>query len=79
MIYAADAVNNLRPNTEFTMSGDEVTGIVWHTPDVEPITAKELKDEIARLKKIEEQKPILKAALLERLGLSEAEAKLLLS
>jgi hypothetical protein len=79
MIYAADAVNNLRPNTEFTMSGDEVTGIVWHTPDVKPITAKELKDEIARLKKIEEQKPILKAALLERLGLSEAEAKLLLS
>lgn len=79
MIYAADAVNNLRPNTEFTMSGDEVTGIVWHTPDVEPITAKELKDEIARLQKIEEQKPILKAALLERLGLSEAEAKLLLA
>jgi len=79
MIYAGEAVNNLRPNTEWTMSGEEVVGIIWHTPNVEPITAKELKDEISRLKKIQEQKPILKAELLERLGITEDEAKLLLS
>jgi hypothetical protein len=79
MIYAADAVNNLRPNTEWIMKDDDVDNIIWHTEGVEPISSKELQDEIARLKNIEAQKPVLKAALLERLGISEDEARLLLS
>jgi hypothetical protein len=78
-MYAQQAVNNLRPNTEWTMSGDEVGGIVFHTEGVKPITAKELADEVARLKAIEAQKPALKAALLERLGITAEEASLLLA
>ena len=78
MIYAADAVNNLRPNTEWIMKDDDVDNIIWHTEGVEPISSKELQDEIARLKNIEAQKPVLKAALLQRLGISEDEARLLL-
>jgi hypothetical protein len=79
MIYAADAVNNLRPNTQWTMTGDQVSGIVWHTSGVKPITEKELQTEIERLQAIEQQKPALKAALLERLGITAEEAVLLLT
>jgi hypothetical protein len=79
MIHAAEAVNNLRPDTEWTMADDDVENIIWHTEGVEPISSKELQDEIARLENIEAQKPVLKAALLDRLGITEDEAKLLLS
>jgi hypothetical protein len=79
MMYAQEAVNNLRPHTEWTMSGDDADGIVFHTAGVKPITAKELADEIARLEAIEAQKPVLKAALLERLGITAEEASLLLA
>ena len=78
-MYAQEAVKNLRPNTEWTMAGDEADGIVFHTAGVKPITAKELADEIARLEALEAQKPALKAALLERLGITEEEARLLLA
>ncbi len=61
------------------MSGESIDGIVFHAQGVEPITAKELKDEIARLQAIEAQKPIQKAALLQRLGITQEEANLLLS
>jgi hypothetical protein len=79
MMYAQVAVNNLRPNTEWSMSGDEADGIVWITQGVKPITAKELQDEIARIKAVEAQQPALKAALLDRLGITADEAKLLLA
>jgi hypothetical protein len=79
MIYAGDAVNSLRPNTEWTLTGETVDGLIFHTKNVKPITAKELADEIARLEAIEAQKPALKSALLERLGITEDEAKLLLA
>jgi len=31
------------------MSGDDVAGITWHTPDVEPLTQVEVAKEIKRL------------------------------
>jgi hypothetical protein len=79
MIYAGEAINNLRPNTEWTLTGEKIDGLVFHTEGVKPITAKELADEIARLEAIETQKPALKTALLERLGLTAEEAALLLA
>jgi hypothetical protein len=31
------------------MSGDDVAGITWHTPDVEPLTQSEVAKEVKRL------------------------------
>jgi hypothetical protein len=81
MITTAEAVMSLRPGAEWTMNGDDVEGITWHTPNVEPLTTGEVQAEIARL----EQAAIDKAAAreaaktsalakLEALGLTADEA-----
>lgn len=49
MITTAQAVVSLRPNTEWSMSGDDVEGIIWHTEGVEPLTNAEVTVEIKRL------------------------------
>ncbi len=49
MTTTAQAVASLRPNIEWTMSGDDVAGITWHTPDVEPLTQSEVDAEMVRL------------------------------
>jgi hypothetical protein len=49
MITTAQAVVSLRPGAEWSMNGDDVEGITWHTPNVEPLTTAEVQAEIARL------------------------------
>jgi len=49
MITTQDAVMSLRPGIEWSMSGDDVAGITWHTPDVEPLTQAEVTKEVKRL------------------------------
>jgi hypothetical protein len=49
MITIQDAVVSLRPNIEWSMNGDDVENIIWHTPDVEPLTTAEVEAEILRL------------------------------
>ena len=49
MITTQQAVVSLRPNIEWSMSGDDVAGITWHTPDVEPLTEAEVTKEMKRL------------------------------
>jgi hypothetical protein len=49
MITTAQAVMSLRPNTEWTMNGDDVENIIWHTEGVEPLTAAAVEAEVARL------------------------------
>ena len=49
MITTADAVASLRPGVEWTMNGDDVEGIIWHTEGVQPLTQKEVEDEMKRL------------------------------
>ena len=49
MISTQQAVMSLRPNVEWSMSGDDVEGIIWHTPNVEPLTVAEVEAEIVRL------------------------------
>ena len=44
---------SLRPNVEWTMNGDDVENIIWHSPDVLPLTELEVKTEISRLSKLE--------------------------
>ena len=53
MINTAEAVASLRPNIEWTMTGDDVAGITWHTPDVEPLTQAEVDAEVVRLESAE--------------------------
>jgi hypothetical protein len=78
MITTVQAITSLRPNIEWTMNGDDVEGIIWHTPDVEPLTKAQVNAEIKRLEAVEASKVSAKAALLERLGITADEAALLL-
>jgi hypothetical protein len=79
MITTAQAVASLRPNVEWTMNGDDVENIIWHTANVEPLTTAEVNAEIKRLEKLESSKASAKSALLDRLGITAEEANLLLS
>ena len=72
MITTAQAVMSLRPGAEWTMSGDDVENITWHTEGVEPLTQAEVEAEVARL----EQAAIDEAAA-RQAARESAEAKLL--
>ena len=52
MINTPQAVMSLRPNIEWTMTGDDVENIIWHTPNVEPLTVTEVEAEIVRLEAV---------------------------
>ena len=82
MITTQQAVVSLRPGVEWTMNGDDVEGIIWHTEGVEPLTTAEVQAEVARLEQaaLDEaaEKEAAKAsalAKLEALGLTAEEAQ----
>jgi hypothetical protein len=82
MITVQDAVMSLRPGVEWSMNGDDVEGIIWHTPNVEPLTAKEVAAEVKRLEKATAEEAAAKEAAkasalakLEALGLTADEAQ----
>jgi hypothetical protein len=82
MITTGQAVASLRPNTEWSMSGDDVEGIIWHTEGVEPLTSAEVQAEVKRLEKAAAQavadREAAKAsalAKLQALGLTTEEAQ----
>ena len=56
MITTAQAVMHLRPNVEWSMNGDDVEGIIWHTEGAEPLTSAEVTAEVKRLEKAEADK-----------------------
>jgi hypothetical protein len=56
MITTQQAVSSLRPNIEWSMSGDDIEGIIWHTEGAEPLTTAEVAAEIKRLEKAEADK-----------------------
>ena len=56
MITTAEAVISLRPNTEWSMSGDDVENIIWHTEGVQPLTTAEVEAEKQRLEKAAKDK-----------------------
>ena len=72
MITTAEAIMSLRPNIEWTMDGDDVENITWHTQGVEPLTTAEVEAEVARL----EQEAIDKKAA-KQAARESAVAKLL--
>jgi len=49
MITTAQAVMSLRPGVEWSMNGDDVEGVIWHTEGVQPLTTAEVEAEVARL------------------------------
>jgi len=49
MIDITHAISSLRPDAEWTLKGDDVEGIIWHTEGVEPLTSAEVEAEVARL------------------------------
>lgn len=55
MITPQEAIMSLRPGAEWTMNGNDVEGIVWHTKGVKPLTEAEVQDEIVRLEQLEVQ------------------------
>jgi len=83
MITTAQAVASLRPNIEWTMNGDDVENIIWHTPNVEPLTTAEVETEVLRLEQAAVDAEAVKVAARESavaklsalgLNLSEVEA-----
>lgn len=82
MISVQEAIASLRPDAEWSMNGDEVEGIIWHTEGVQPLTTAEVQAEIKRLEKAAAQavadREAAKAsalAKLEALGLTTEEAQ----
>jgi len=81
-ITTAEAVMSLRPNTEWTMNGNDVEGIIWHTEGVEPLTSAEVQAEVKRLEKAAADEAAAREAAkasalakLEALGLTADEAQ----
>jgi hypothetical protein len=62
MIEIGQAIISLRPGAEWTMNGDDVESIIWHTLDVEPLTLKQVDAEIKRLEQAEIDEAAAKAA-----------------
>lgn len=80
--YLADAIKSLRPSAEFSFLEQDYSTIKWDVLDGQAPTEAEINAEIAKIKADEiteaQAKATAKAALLERLGITEDEAKLLL-
>ena len=62
MTTTQEAVASLRPNVEWSMNGDDVANIIWHTEGVTPLTEAEVAAEITRLEKAEADKAAADAA-----------------
>jgi hypothetical protein len=81
--YLVLAIKFLKPNAEFVITDDDYSTIVWHVLEGDAPTEKEINDAIKAVKaeeiKTAKANATAKSALLERLGITEDEAKLLLA
>jgi len=81
-INLADAIQFLRPNSQFVFTDDDYSTIEWHVLDGEPPTQSEIAAALEQVKanKIAEAeaKAANRAQILDRLGLTEEEAVILL-
>tara|TARA_R110000772_G_C13174838_1_gene427441 strand:- start:34 stop:309 length:276 start_codon:yes stop_codon:yes gene_type:complete len=62
MITINDAINSLRPNTEWVMHDNNVEEITWITPEVEPLTSAQVKKETQRLETVQAARLLSDAA-----------------
>jgi hypothetical protein len=77
------AIKYLKPNAQFVITDDDYSTIVWHELDGDAPTQKEIDVAMKQIKLNEaaeaKAQAEAKAALLDRLGITEDEAKLLLA
>lgn len=82
-MYLHKAIQSLRPNSEYTYQNRDYSTIKWIVLEGKAPTQAEIDAAIEQVKADEAQAVIeqtaAKAALLERLGITADEAKLLLS
>lgn len=83
MSYLLKAIRKLKPDSEFSFTENDYSTIKWDVLEGRAPTQAEIDAAIEQVKEDEAQaesdKATEKAALLNRLGITEAEAKLLLS
>ena len=82
MIPLVAAIHRLKPNAQFTFKGEDYSTVEWIELEGAAPTQAEIDAALAQIKAEENAKDAAdaaaKSALLERLGMSEEEAKLLL-
>jgi hypothetical protein len=82
MDYLTRAIKSLKPTAQFSFNNDDYSTIKWDVLDGDAPSQKEIDDEIKRIKaqeKIEiKAKAEQRQAILDRLGLTSDEAKLIL-
>ena len=82
-IYLVKAIKRLKPDSEFSFIDDDYSTIKWDVLEGDAPTQKQIDDAIEQIKADElteaAAKAATKAALLDRLGITADEAKLLLS
>jgi len=83
MSYLVKAIKKLKPTAEFSFIDDDYSTIKWDVLEDDAPTQQEIDAAIEQVKADElaeaEAKAAQKAALLNRLGITEDEAKLLLA
>jgi len=82
-IELVKAIKHLKPNSEFSFTDDDYSTIVWDQLEGDAPTKKDIDAAIKQIKADElteaATKAAAKSALLDRLGITEDEAKLLLN
>jgi hypothetical protein len=82
MNYLTKAIRKLKPNAEFSYTNNDYSTIKWDVLDGDAPTQSEIDAAIEQVKADEiteaSAKAAAKAALLERLGITQEEANLLL-
>jgi hypothetical protein len=80
--YLSAAIRKLKPNSEFSFTSDDYSTINWIVLEGDAPTQAEIDEAIEQVKADEiiqaKAKAAQKAALLDRLGITEDEARLLL-
>jgi hypothetical protein len=80
--YLFKAIKKLQPNSEFSLTNNDYSTIKWDVLEGNPPNQAEIDDAIEQIKADEITQAATKAtqrqALLERLGITEDEARLLL-
>lgn len=83
MDYLVKAIRKLKPNAKFSYNNEDYSTIKWDSLEGDAPTQAEIDAAIEQVKADEAQAEIAKAeakaALLDRLGITAEEAKLLLS
>jgi hypothetical protein len=77
MTLIGQAIQSLRPNTEWTLNGDDVENIIWHTKNIKPLTSAEVQTELNKLEEEATNKKQNATAKLAALGLDADDLKAL--